>query len=77
MITMPLPEHNERKSASLLQVAKAVASGFFGVRRRADHDAVKIKPFQVIVVGVIGAAVFVTILLLVVHFILSRAGTGA
>lgn len=78
MIVMAaLPEHHERKSASLFQVAKAVASGFFGVRRRADHDAVKITPLQVIIVGVIGAAVFVTILLLVVHFILSRAGTGA
>ena len=74
---MPVPEHQEPKRASLLQVAKAVASAFFGVRRRADHEAVKITPAQVVIVGLIGAALFVISLLLLVHFILSQVGTGA
>jgi len=65
------------KRASLLQVVKAVASGFFGVRKRADHESVRITPLQYIIVGLIGAALFVLTLLLVVRFILSQAGAGA
>jgi len=65
------------KPASMFQVIKAVASGFFGVRKRADHEAVKIRPVQIIIVGLIGAALFVGSLLLLVNFILSRAGAGA
>lgn len=63
--------------ASLFQVVKAVASGFFGVRRRVDHESVKITPAQYIIVGLIGAALFVVMLLLLVKFVLSRAGVGA
>ena len=74
---MSMPEPPEPKRATLLQVAKAVASGFFGVRRRADHDAAKITPVQVIIVGVIGAALFVLTLLLLVRVILSQLGAGA
>ncbi len=74
---MPMSEQPEPKRANLLQVAKAVASGFFGVRRRADHDAVKIRPAQLIIVGLIGAALFVLTLVLVVRFVLSQVGTGA
>jgi hypothetical protein len=77
MIAMPMPEPQEPKRASLLQVAKTVASAFFGVRRRADHDAVKFTPVQVIIVGLIGAAIFVATLLLIVHLVLSRIGTSA
>ncbi|MCC6533232.1 MAG: DUF2970 domain-containing protein [Burkholderiales bacterium] len=71
---MDVPEHDRSKRASLLQVAKAVGSGFFGVRRRADHEAVRISPLQLIIVGVIGAALFVTALLLLVQFVLRLAG---
>ena len=74
---MATPGHQEPKRASLWQVAKAVASAFFGVRRRAHHDAIKITPAQVIIVGLIAAATFVATLLLIVHFVLSRIGPGA
>ena len=77
MITMPAPDEQAPKRASLLQVVKTVASAFFGVRRRADHDAVKITPAQVIIVGLIGAALFVISLVLLVSFVLSRVGAGA
>jgi hypothetical protein len=65
------------KPASLFQVIRAVASGFFGVRKRTDHESVKIAPVQYIIVGLIGAALFVLTLLLVVRFVLSQAGAGA
>ena len=61
---------NPRK-ASPLEVAKAVLSAFIGIRKRAAHerDAVTIKPAQVIVAGIIGAAIFVLGLILLVRFI--------
>jgi len=64
---------NDQRKASPLQVARAVFSAFFGVRKRGDHEAIKLTPAQVIFAGLIGAALFVGTLLLLVKFILSRA----
>ena len=57
--------------ATPLQVAKAVASAFIGIRRRAAHerDVVTITPLQAIIAGVIGAAIFVASLVLLVRFV--------
>jgi hypothetical protein len=65
----------EPKTESPLQVAKAVFWSFFGVRRRAEHekDLAQIKPVQVVIAGLVGAAVFVLSLVLLVKFIISRA----
>ena len=51
------------------QAALAVFWSFFGIRKRRDYDAdaEHLKPAQVIVAGLIGAGVFVAILLLVVY----------
>ena len=70
-------EPNGRRRAGPLDVAKTILSAFFGVRRRAHHESVKLTPAQVIVAGLITAAVFVATLLLLVNFILSRVGAGA
>jgi hypothetical protein len=63
------------KSASPLQVAKAVLWSFLGIRTRAalESDSAQLKPAQVIVAGLIGAAIFVLSLVLLVKFIVSRA----
>ncbi len=63
-----------RKKASLLQVAKAVFWSFLGIRKRRDYetDSVELKPQQVIVAGLIGAAVFVLGLILLVRFVIGR-----
>jgi hypothetical protein len=65
----------ELKTASPLQVAKAVFWSFLGVRRRAEHekDLAQIKPVQVVIAGLIGAAIFVSSLVLLVKFIIGRA----
>ena len=65
----------ELKTASPLQVAKAVLWSFFGVRRRAEHekDLAQIKLVQVVIAGLIGAAIFVSSLVLLVKFIIGRA----
>ena len=63
------------KSASPLKVAKAVFWSFLGIRRRAEHesDGTQLKPAQVIIAGLIGAAIFVLSLVLLVKFIVSKA----
>jgi preprotein translocase subunit Sec61beta len=65
----------EPKKASVLQVIKAVFWSFFGIRRKQDYDAdaVSLTPVQVVVAGIIGAALLVASLLLLVRFIMSHA----
>jgi hypothetical protein len=69
---MTEPQQPVRK-ASPLQVAKAVLSAFIGIRKRAahEHDVVTITPLQVIVVGVIFAAIFILSLVTLVRYITS------
>lgn len=67
---MTEPEHKPHK-ATPLEVAKAVLWSFFGIRKRTAHerDAVTIKPAQVIVTGIVLAAIFVLCLIMLVRFI--------
>jgi hypothetical protein len=60
-----------RRKAGLLQVARAVFWSFLGVRKSKDRDAdaENIRPAQVIVMGIIGAGVFVTCLILIVRWV--------
>lgn len=69
---MAEPLQSPRK-ATPLQVAKAVLSAFIGIRRRTAHeqDAVTLSPLQVIVAGLIGAAIFVLSLVMLVRFVTS------
>jgi len=69
---MTEPQQPQRK-ATPLQVARAVLSAFIGIRKRAahEHDAVTITPLQVIVTGVVFAAIFVLSLIVLVRYITS------
>lgn len=67
---------NAARRATPLQVARAVVSAFFGVRKRDDHEAIQLSPMQVLIAGIIGAALFVGTLLLIVNFVLSHAGVS-
>jgi hypothetical protein len=66
------------KKASPWTVAKAVFWSFFGIRRKQDYedDAGSLSPLQVIVAGLIGAALLVTLLLVLVRFIIGNAAHG-
>jgi hypothetical protein len=63
------------RKAGPLQVAKAVFWSFLGIRKRAEHeaDAVRLSPVQVIIAGLIGAALFIGALVLVVRLVISQA----
>jgi preprotein translocase subunit Sec61beta len=67
------PGVKAEKKAGMLTVAKTVFWSFLGIRKRAEHeaDAVRISPKQVIIAGLIGAALFITTLLLLVRFVIS------
>jgi len=60
-----------KKKASVWQVANAVFWSFLGVRKSRDHDrdAVSITPLQVVVAGIIGAALFVFCLIIIVRMV--------
>jgi hypothetical protein len=62
------------KKASPLQVARAVFWSFLGIRKRRDYeaDSVELKPQQVIVAGLIGAALFVLGLIMLVRFVIGK-----
>ena len=62
-------------ASPLLQVAQTVFCSFLGVRKHAMHesDVAHLKPAQVIVAGIIGAAVLVVGLILLVRFIVTKA----
>ena len=70
----PAPVSPVADRASGAQVMKAVMWSFIGIRKRAgfDSDAAKIKPLQAIVAGIVGAAVFVAVLVTLVLFLTAK-----
>jgi amino acid transporter len=56
---------------SVLATFRAVAWSFFGIRRSAGHaqDMRKLNPLHVVIAGVISAAVFVLLLVLLVRWV--------
>ncbi|RQH04633.1 DUF2970 domain-containing protein [Paraburkholderia dinghuensis] len=59
----------KKTKGGVLQLVKAVAWSFLGVRKRADleSDAAHLHPAALIVAGLVGAAIFIGVLLLIVH----------
>jgi hypothetical protein len=74
---MSPPDDPPPRTARLIDIIKAVLWSFFGVRKRArmQEDAVSIRPHQVIIAGVVVAAMFVLGLLVVVRLVIRAAGT--
>jgi hypothetical protein len=72
--TPPAPLPARQRRASLARTANAVFWSFFGVRRRAHYeaDAADLNPVHVIVMGVLGAALFVGVLLAIIRFVVLR-----
>jgi hypothetical protein len=55
------------RPAGVLDVAKTVLYGLIGIRRKADHESVRIRPLQVVVAAVLLVALFIFTLLAVVQ----------
>jgi hypothetical protein len=58
------------RKATLLQVVRMVLSAFLGIRKKgAEHEALQVSPVQVIIVGVMAAAMFVATVVAVVRLV--------
>ena len=62
-----------QRKGSFLQTMKAVAWSFFGVRKSGEFekDVSQLNPVHLVIAGVIGAIVFIAVLLLLVNWVLS------
>ena len=60
--------------ASPLQVARAVLWSFIGIRKSGGYedDVAKISPRQAIIAGILGAALFVTCLVVLVKVLTAK-----
>jgi len=67
-----LKEAVQRKG-SFLQTMRAVAWSFFGVRKSSEYekDVSQLNPVHVVIAGVIGAVLFIVVLLLIVNWVLA------
>lgn len=67
---------DDKKEPSLLDVMRSVMWAFLGVQKSKNHerDFKHGKPSQYIIVGIIGVAIFIGILIFAVKFVLSIAG---
>ena len=62
-----------RRSASPLATMKAVAWSFLGIRRSSgyQHDVEKLNPVHVVIGGIVGAAIFVAVIVMLVRWVVS------
>jgi Protein of unknown function (DUF2970) len=62
-----------QRKGSFVQTMKAVAWSFFGVRKRSDleKDVSQLNPLHIVIAGVLGALLFVALLVLLVNWVVS------
>jgi len=67
---------DDKKEPSLLDVTRSVMWAFLGVQKSKNYerDFKHGKPSQYIIVGLVGVAIFIAILVTVVRFVMSLAG---
>lgn len=61
---------SSQRKLSFMQTMKAVLWGFFGVRRGSGYqdDVARLNPVHVILAGILGAAIFVVVLVFIVRW---------
>jgi len=62
------------RKASFGATVKAVFWSFFGVRKKSDYekDAAQLNPVHVVIAGVIGALIFIAVLVTVVRLVVAK-----
>jgi hypothetical protein len=70
---MNLPQTGAAPAATFMQTMRTVAWSFFGVRRRHGHDqdVQRLNPVHLVVGGVLGAVVFVLLLVALVKWVVA------
>ena len=71
-----MTDENTKREPSLWDVTKSVLSALLGVQSRKNYerDFTHGKPWQYIVIGLVGVAIFIAIIVIVVRLVLSAAG---
>ena len=71
-----MTEQTEKKEPGLLDVTRSVLAAFLGVqsKRNYERDFKHGKPWQYIVIGLIGVGIFITIVIAVVMIVMQAAG---
>jgi hypothetical protein len=66
------------RKGSFLQTMKAVAWSFFGVRKSSEYekDVSQLNPVHVIVAGILGAVIFVVVLIVLVRWVIGSGVAG-
>jgi len=61
------------RKGSLWRTLKAVAWGFFGVRKNSDYqeDIARLTPLHIVIVGLVAVACFVGALILLVKYVVA------
>ena len=69
------PKAPQQRKASFAATMKAVFWSFFGIRKRSDYekDSASLNPIHVIIVGLIGAAIFIGVLVMLVKLAVAQA----
>ncbi|CAM5483529.1 DUF2970 domain-containing protein [Eoetvoesiella caeni] len=64
-----------QRKLSFLQTLKAVAWGFFGVRKKSGHqeDVAKLNPVHLIIAAIIATLVFVVGLVMIARWFIGQA----
>ncbi|MBX9870216.1 MAG: DUF2970 domain-containing protein [Burkholderiaceae bacterium] len=59
---------------SFFATLKAVFWSFLGIRKKSDYekDAAKLNPIHVVIAGLIGAGIFITILITIVKSVVAK-----
>ncbi|AEK60394.1 hypothetical protein CFter6_0792 [Collimonas fungivorans] len=67
-------EQASRRKASFGATMKAVFWSFFGVRKRKDYenDAASLNPVHVVIAGILGALIFIAILITIVKLVVAK-----
>lgn len=68
----PMPATHRKMS--FFATLKAVFWSFLGIRKKSDYekDAAKLNPVHVIIAGLIGAGIFITILITIVKSVVAK-----
>ena len=63
------------RKSGFFDVFRAVFWSFLGIRKRAEHEAdvVRLNPVHVIIAGILGGVLFVSAIIVVVHFVIANA----
>ena len=71
-----MTEQTEKKEPGLLDVTRSVLAAFLGVqsKRNYERDFKHGKPWQYIVIGLVGVGIFIAIVITVVMIVMKAAG---